>query len=394
MAIAGDPVPVRCPLPCDGAVPGPHTHRSRSGRVVEGNEPVREVPVSFVPEPGITLSGTLCLPEDAAAARPVPAIVLLGGTGGDTRDGDMAPERSPNIVDPPKRGLLRRFAHELVHRGIATLRFDKRGCGESGGTADASDYETDRLDNVAAVRALRARPEIDPVRVGVAGHSAGAFNACIVAREIPDIACAGLLGALSGTIEDLVRWNWGRVAEHWPRLSAEQRAWMRANRPRDVVGAFRAEEFIAAARRGERTVRLEAEGIGLELELVRFRQDMERPMLPEFRHVRCPALVLHGGDDMNVRVEDALATYRALREAGNDDVELVIVPRVDHSFQPVVPDPAQRAWDRFTLATMARPVSPVALRALGEWAARVLGTGSGGATAGAAASAVREDGRR
>ena len=38
----------------------------------------------------------------------------------------------------------------------------------------------------------------------------------------------------------------------------------------------------------------------------------------------------------------------------------------------VAGDPLQRAWDRFSLATMARPVSPIALRALGEWAARVL----------------------
>lgn len=333
---------------------------------------MRETPLTFDPEPGLTISGTLCLPEDAGPERPAPAIALLGGTGGDTRDGDMAKERSPHVVDPPKRGLLRRFAHQLAGAGVATLRFDKRGCGESGGTADASDYETDLVDNVAALGALRSHPGIDPARLGVVGHSAGAFNACMVAREVRDLACAGLLGAVSGTIEDLVRWNWGRVAEHWPRLTEAQRAWLRQNRPRDVVGAFTAEQFIDAARRGQDVVRLEAEGLRLELNTVRFRQDMERPMRPEFRHVRCPALVLHGGDDMNVRVEDALETYRALREAGNTDVDLVIVPGVDHSFQPVARDPLERAWDRFSLATMARPVSPIALRALGEWAARVL----------------------
>lgn len=333
---------------------------------------MREVAVTFDPESGLTLAGTLCLPEDASARRRVPAIALFGGTGGDTRDGDMAPERTPHVKDPAKRGLQRRIAHELAMHGIATLRFDKRGCGESGGRAELSDYETDLVDNVAAVRWLRERAEIDGARVGVCGHSAGAFNACMVARELPDIGCAGLLGALSSTIEDLVRWNWARVREHWGSFSDEQRAWLRANRPREVVGAFRQEEFIAAARRGERTVRLEAEGVTVEPDLVRFRQDMERPVVHEFRHVRCPALVLHGGDDMNVRVEDALVTYRTLRDAGNRDVELVIIPAVDHSFQPVVRDPVARIWDRVTLATFARPVSPLALRAISSWAARVL----------------------
>jgi pimeloyl-ACP methyl ester carboxylesterase len=298
--------------------------------------------------------------------------VLLGGTGGDTRDGDMAPERSPHYADAPKRGLQRRLAHALADRGIATLRFDKRGCGESGGTPDASDYETDVVDNVAAVRYLRSRQEVDARRVGVCGHSAGAFNACLVARELPDIACAGLLGALYGTIEDLVEWNWGRVAAEWPLLSEEQRAWLRANRPRDVVGAFRTKEFIAAARGGDNKVSLEAEGVTVDFELIRFRQDMERPVANEFRHVRCPALVLHGGDDMNVHVGDAFATYQALRNAGNDQVDLVIIPGVDHSFQQVESDARKRVWDRLTLATMGRPVSPVAIGTVTSWAARVL----------------------
>lgn len=333
---------------------------------------MRESTITFQPEPGLTIAGALCLPEDASVARPVPAIVLLGGTGGDTRDGDMAPERSPYSADAPKRGLQRRLAHALVESGIASVRFDKRGCGDSGGTADASDYETDLVDNVAAVRHLRSRPEIDARRVGVCGHSAGAFNACLVARDVPDIACAGLLGALYGTIEELVEWNWGRVAAQWPLLSEEQRDWLRANRPRDVVGAFRTKEFIAAARRGDTKVRLEAEGASVELDLVRFRQDMERPVANEFRHIRCPALVLHGGDDMNVHVEDAFGTYQALRKAGNDDVELSIIPGVDHSFQPLEGDAAKRMWDRLTLATMGRPVSPLAIGAVTSWAARVL----------------------
>jgi uncharacterized protein len=333
---------------------------------------MRESTIAFRPEPDIEIVGAICLPEDASKERPVPGITLLGGTGGDTRDGDMAPERSPYSADAPKRGLQRRLAHALAESGIATLRFDKRGCGESGGTADASDYDTDLVDNVAAVRYLRSRSEIDAARVGVCGHSAGAFNACLVARELPDIACAGLLGALFGTIEELVEWNWGRVAAQWPKLSDEQRDWLREKRPRDVVGAFRTKEFIAAARRGDHKVTLQAEGATAELDLVRFRQDMERPVANEFRHIRCPALVLHGGDDMNVHVEDALGTYQALRKAGNDQVDLVIIPGLDHSFQPLEGDAAKRLWDRFTLGTMGRPVSPLAITAVTTWAARVL----------------------
>jgi hypothetical protein len=75
---------------------------------------------------------------------------------------------------------------------------------------------------------------------------------------------------------------------------------------------------------------------------------------------------------MNVHVEDALGTYQALRQAGNDRVDLVIISGLDHSFQPLEGDTATRMWDRFTLATMGRPVSPVAIEAVTSWAARVL----------------------
>jgi pimeloyl-ACP methyl ester carboxylesterase len=284
----------------------------------------------------------------------------------------MAPERTPGIVNPPKRGLLRRIAHHLAHHGIATLRCDKRGCGESGGTAATSDYDTDLIDNIAAYRFLQARPEIDAMRVGVAGHSAGAFNACLVCRDVPEVACAGLLGALYGPIDELVRWNWPRVAAFWNQFTEEQREWLKRERPREVVGAFRTEEFIAAALRGQDTITLEAEGIVQEFNTVRFRQDLLRPVAKEFRHVRCPALVLHGGNDMNVKVEDCLGTYRALRDAGNEAVDLVIIPGVDHSFQPVSADPARRVWDRVSLETFGRPVSPLALEAIASWAVRVL----------------------
>ena len=337
---------------------------------------MREREVAFEAEADVHIAGTVCLPEDSSPQRPTGGIVLLGGTFGDTRDGDMAPERSPYAGSVPSSGLLRRIAHALAASGVATLRFDKRGCGGSGGDARAADSESDLRDAFAAVRALRARPEIDPTRVGVFGHSAGASLACDIARAQPDIAGVGLLGMLFSSLEDLMRWNWGRVAQIWPQLTTDQRQWLRDNRQREVVGAFRAEEFIAAAHAGADRVALSAEGVTVVLDLVRFRQGMDglqgSSRVEQYRGVQCPALVLHGGDDLNVRVEDALESYRALRMIGNDRVTLVVLPGLDHNFQPTAPDPLQRAWERITFVSQGHAVSPVALEAMGTWAARVL----------------------
>lgn len=336
---------------------------------------MHEQPFSFDSDPSVRLAGTVCLPDDASAQRVVPAMVLLGGTFGDTRDGDMDPARNPYAGSVPSSGLLRRIAHALAARGVASLRFDRRGCGESSGSGDA-DAGADLRDAIAAVRSLRARPEIDAARVGAAGHSAGASLVCGIARADPDLACAGLLGMLFSSLEDLVRWNWGRVAALWPQLTEEQRNWLRSNRKREVVGAFRCEEFIEAARAGQPRIQLDAEGVDIELDLVRFRESMDRynsaPRIEQYRSVRCPALVLHGGEDMNVNVEDALESYRALRSVGNERVDLVIVPGLDHNYQVVAQDPVQRVWERVTFASQANVVSSLALDALSSWAARVM----------------------
>ena len=302
-------------------------------------------------------------------------MLLLGGTGGDTRDGDLAPERSPGVVDPPKRGLLRRIAHHLARRGIASLRCDKRGCGASGGDAATSDYDTDLTDNLAAVDALASQTGIDPLRVAVAGHSAGAYNACLMCRERPAaVAGVGLLSALHEPIDDLVRRNWGRIAAGWAGFSDAQRGWLVVNRPHEVVGSFRMEEFISAAGRGDGRTRVElaAEGLVETFDLVRFRQDRDRPCAPAFDHVRVPALVLHGDADLNVDVADGFATYRRLVANGNQAVTLVVLPGLDHSYQAGPADPADRLWERISLQSWARPISPLALEAIGSWAAGVL----------------------
>jgi predicted acyl esterase len=115
---------------------------------------VRESAFTFQSEPGITIAGTLCAPGDASSSSRVPAI-LLSAALGQILETVTSPRAQSALRERSKAGLQRRLAHALAESGIATARFDKRGCGESGGRADESDYETDRVDNVAAVRYLR-----------------------------------------------------------------------------------------------------------------------------------------------------------------------------------------------------------------------------------------------
>jgi dipeptidyl aminopeptidase/acylaminoacyl peptidase len=321
-----------------------------------------------VPSP-FGLAGVLCLPEDASARRPAPAIALLGGSGADTRDGDLEPGWPPGTADLPAPGTLRRIAHRLAGAGVATLRYDRRGFGASGGARGVADYDSDLEDALAAIAWLRARPEINPARVAVAGHSAGALTACHVCRDDHDVAGAMLLGGLASSIEDLIRDNVGRAHRHWPEFSAEQRAWLETHMPAMLVRAEGVDRWLEAARRGDDMVTLEGRGLTLEMRTRRAQQDLATDYAAEFRHVRCPALVLQGGDDLNVPVADSLTAFRVLRQAGNDAVQLAVLPGLDHYFNPVVGDPV---WNRVSLEGLRRPMAPEALDTMERWAVRVL----------------------
>src|SRR5678816_1071136 len=74
-----------------------------------------------LPTPWGKLSGTLVLPEGAG---PWPAALLIAGSGPTDRDGN-----SPLLEEPVDN--LKRLAQALAARGIASLRYDKRGVGGS-----------------------------------------------------------------------------------------------------------------------------------------------------------------------------------------------------------------------------------------------------------------------
>ena len=112
-----------------------------------------------------------------SGSGPFPGVVLGHGSGRLTRE------------------HLRHFANQWTLRGFAVLRFDKRGVGQSTGTysgmgAGNSSQLVEILagDVVAAVRVLRARPEVDRTRVGISGWSQAGWILPAAARSLGDAA--------------------------------------------------------------------------------------------------------------------------------------------------------------------------------------------------------------
>lgn len=127
----------------------------------------------------VTLAGTLTMP---ASATPVPAVVLITGSGPQNRDEEVFGFK-----------VFATLADHLTRQGIAVYRYDDRGVGESTGNLAQSTTEDFAGDALAAVKVLKATPGIDPKRVGLLGHSEGAVAAAIAAAQSTDPAFILLL---------------------------------------------------------------------------------------------------------------------------------------------------------------------------------------------------------
>ncbi len=142
-----------------------------------------------IPAVGFSLAGTISRPADASAA-PLPAIVLVGGSGPTDRD--------ETVYGIP---IFAELSSALADDGFLVLRYDKRGVGQSGGrpeSATLADYADDLR---AAVKFVADRKDVDDRRIAVVGHSEGGMVAMIAAdkekkiRALVLVASPGVTGA-------------------------------------------------------------------------------------------------------------------------------------------------------------------------------------------------------
>lgn len=134
----------------------------------EGPFPYDTEAVSVESEPGVTLAGTFVTPEGEG---PFPAVVFLSGSGAQDRDETIA-EHKPFAV----------LADALARAGVASLRADDRGAGESTGDFSTSTLDTHLADARALLEAVRQRDDVSAV--GVIGHSEGGVTALRLAGEL------------------------------------------------------------------------------------------------------------------------------------------------------------------------------------------------------------------
>lgn len=291
----------------------PGEEKLRRPQTPVGPFPYATEEVSFTNGTAV-LRGTLVLPE--GCSRQTPALIMVTGSGLQNRDEELF-EHKPFAV----------IADALARAGIATLRYDDRGFGESTGDVAGCTTEDFRDDALAGIRLLRERFD----RVGVIGHSEGGTIALMLAAAKQVDFAVSLAGMAVSGAETLVWQN--RVAL------------LAAGVPEDAVDTYCkaiAEAFRVRVNGGRMP---QADELNLPEALkqnflavvtqiqapymVYFLSMDVRPLLGG---ITCPVLALNGTRDTQVEFESNLGAIRA-GLPGNPGDRVEAVEGLNHLFQ-------------------------------------------------------------
>jgi pimeloyl-ACP methyl ester carboxylesterase len=180
--------------------------------LVSASTPSSNVPAParpWVAEPvrfdagGMVVYATYTHPRAAPSGR-IPAALLIAGSGAVDRNGN-----EPGF----QVNTLEAVANWLSADGVASLRYDKLGSGQTGSGPYATHPERIGLrpfeqEAAAALRFLARQPSIDRSRLTVIGHSEGALYALLLATGLgenaPKVHTLVLLEPLSIPILDVI----------------------------------------------------------------------------------------------------------------------------------------------------------------------------------------------
>jgi pimeloyl-ACP methyl ester carboxylesterase len=285
----------------------------------------------------LSFGGTLTLPKKEGQ---FPAVILISGSGQQNRNSEILGHKPFLII-----------SDYLTRNGIAVLRYDDRGVGESEGnpnTATSADFANDAR---AAIEYLRTRKEVISKQIGIIGHSEGGMIAPMLAADDKNIAFLVLLAG-TGVAGDVLLIDQNYQVGKLSGMSEEQLQAAKLTNQKiydilkseidlDAVKTKLTAYFQTNIDKLPESERPSKEEINKTL-----KQEVDGIAVPWLRYfiaynpkdnlkkVTCPVLVLNGQKDIQVTADlNTKGITDALKEGENKKVTLQIFPGINHLFQ-------------------------------------------------------------
>ena len=281
--------------------------------------------------PDVTLRGTL---EQPLTVKPVPVVLIIAGSGPTDRNGNSK-------LIPGANNSLQMLAQQLAQQGIASLRYDKRGVGESEWLQpDESKLRLDTFVNDADAWAgeLERRGFAKPYLLG---HSEGALLASLLAQRRA-VAGVMLLAGAGRPADAVIQEQLQKQAPHLLADSARILAELKAGR---LVAAVPA-SLLALYRPSVQPY---------------LQSWLRRDPAVELAKLNIPALTISGDADVQVGAADAEAL------AAVSGVQALRIANMNHVLKQVAP--ADMAAQQASYSDPNQPLAPALIPALVQFIA-------------------------
>ncbi|MEO5589312.1 MAG: alpha/beta fold hydrolase [Gemmatimonadaceae bacterium] len=273
----------------------------------------------------VSLAGTLTVPR--GGNRGFPAVLLVSGSS--PQDRDMAESNSPYRP-------FAQIADTLGRRGIAVLRLDDRGVGESGGRGEGMST-ADRADDMRqALAFLRKQSGIDASRVAILGLSEGGSIAPMLASQDSNLRGIVLINAPGDSGAAVARYQTIERVAGDPRVLPAGRDSAVKTQMSDWLSRAATDRWIAYFIRHD--------------------------PLAVAGKVKTPVLILHGLMDRNVPPNNATRLRDAFVAGGNRDVTVRLFPEVSHGGYPDV-----QGGERGEMYVYSVDLAPALLGVIVDW---------------------------
>jgi len=293
---------------------------------------------------GFILSATLLLPDEV---QPCATVVMVHGTGPLDRDENM---------EGQELDIFNTLADALAQAGIASIRYDKRGCGQSQGDYTRTGFYDLADDVCAAISHVRETEAVRDSAVYVLGHSEGTLLAPLAAQARKDVAGLILLSPAIAPIEAMLI----RQAE-WIQVAIDEGRGFVAVLTRLAVrlmgGAVKCQ--MRLIRRIQRSKGDKVRSIGKEYSVRHLREILKHRADEVIASVNLPMLVIAGGKDIQCESGDATR----IAELAPGRVQVQIIDDLTHVLRCDKEPPSFNRYDDL----IEKPVDQGVIDLILEW---------------------------